>query len=135
MTLKKRGLTLALVFAFSNAAGLQAAHANMISTADVAAAQAAPADAGATALRARLATLLEREDVARGLAERGVSTEQARARVAALSDEEVAAVAQRLDSAPAGGDILGVIVGIFVLLLITDILGFTKVFPFTRSIR
>ena len=33
------------------------------------------------------------------------------------------------------GDVIGVIVFIFVLLLITDILGFTKIFPFTRSIR
>ena len=38
--------------------------------------------------------------------------------------------------APAGAsDILGIILTIFVVLLITDILGFTKVFPFTRSIR
>ena len=32
-------------------------------------------------------------------------------------------------------DVLGVIVFIFVLLLITDILGLTKIFPFTRSVR
>ncbi|HEX2531678.1 MAG TPA: PA2779 family protein [Burkholderiaceae bacterium] len=41
-----------------------------------------------------------------------------------------------MDSLPAGGDsVIGVIVFIFVLLLITDILGLTKVFPFTRAQR
>jgi hypothetical protein len=44
-------------------------------------------------------------------------------------------VAAQIDAAPAGGDVLGVIIFIFVLLLVTDILGFTKIFPFTRSIR
>ena len=38
------------------------------------------------------------------------------------------------DKAPAGG-IIGVILFVFFVLLVTDILGFTKVFPFTRSIR
>ncbi len=46
------------------------------------------------------------------------------------------ALADQLDHAPAGaGGVLGTIVLIFLLLLITDILGFTKVYPFTRSIR
>ncbi|MBC7727858.1 MAG: PA2779 family protein, partial [Microbacteriaceae bacterium] len=45
--------------------------------------------------------------------------------------------AHTLDTAPAGADggVIGVIVFIFVLLLVTDILGLTKVFPFTRSAR
>ena len=60
----------------------------------------------------------------------------ARARIAALSDQEVVALADQLDHAPAGASgVLGAIVFIFLLLLITDILGFTKVYPFTRSIR
>lgn len=46
------------------------------------------------------------------------------------------ALADQLDHAPAGASgVLGAIVFIFLLLLITDILGFTKVYPFTRSIR
>jgi hypothetical protein len=58
-----------------------------------------------------------------------VNTTLARADVAAT-------VANTLDTAPAGAsDVLGVIVTIFIVLLITDILGFTKVYPFTRSIR
>ena len=85
---------------------------------------------------ARLNAALARADVVAGLEARGVSVEQARARVAALSDAEAAHVADQIDQAPAGAaDALGVILFVFVLLLITDILGFTKIFPFTRSVR
>jgi hypothetical protein len=113
------------------------AHATLIGTEEIAAAQGmVSADLQAHQARAQVNALLDRADVAQGLAERGVDVEQARARVAALSDFEVAHLAKTLDEAPAGAsDILGTIVFIFVLLLITDILGFTKIFPFTRSVR
>jgi hypothetical protein len=55
--------------------------------------------------------------------------------VDALTDEEVQKVAGKLDKMPAGGDVIGILFTIFVILLVTDILGFTKVFPFTRSIK
>lgn len=85
--------------------------------------------------RDRLASELDRPELQARLERWGVGADEARARVAALSDEEAAALVAKIDEAPAGGDVLGVIVFVFVLLLITDILGFTKVFPFTRSIR
>jgi hypothetical protein len=122
-----------LAAAISFAGLVQTAQATLISTEQVAATEGVRS---ATAARAHVNATLARADVAAGLAERGVSVDQARARVAALTDDEVAQVAQTIDNAPAGaGDVLGVIVTIFVVLLITDILGFTKVFPFTRSIR
>ncbi len=89
----------------------------------------------ATGGRALLEQSLQRADVVAALQARGVSVDAARARVAALTDEEAARVAAEIDKAPAGADVVGTIVFIFVLLLITDILGFTKVFPFTRPIR
>ena len=61
--------------------------------------------------------------------------EQAQARVNAMSDEEVTQLAGRIDQAPAGGDILGLMFTVFIVLLVTDILGLTKVYPFTRSVR
>jgi hypothetical protein len=85
--------------------------------------------------RERLAQTLERADVVAALEARGVDVQSARERVAALTDAEAAVVAAEIDKAPAGADAIGVIVFIFVLLLITDILGFTKIFPFTRPIR
>jgi len=125
--------TTAIVVAasLSYAGMLSSAQAALIPTEQVAAAQA-PVGYG----HERLNAALDRADVQAALQQRGVSVDQARARVAALTDEEAAHVANQIDQAPAGADdILGTIVFIFVLLLITDILGFTKIFPFTRSIR
>ncbi len=88
-----------------------------------------------TAARERLSQLLARDEVRDALAARGVAPDEVQARVNALTDDEAQLLAQRLDQLPAGGDAIGVILFIFVLLLITDILGLTKVFPFTRPIR
>ena len=85
--------------------------------------------------RARIMALVNRDDVRAQLEMRGVTSEQAQARVAALTDEEAMQISGKLDQLPAGGDILGTAVFIFIVLLVTDILGFTKVFPFTRSMR
>lgn len=90
----------------------------------------------AAAQRSHVAGLLERADVQSRLEAYGVSAADVKARVAALSDDEVAQLASQIDSLPAGGDgIIGAIVLVFIVLLITDILGFTKIFPFTRPIR
>lgn len=135
MTKTRRTWTWLLAASLSYAGLIQGAQAALIGTGQVAAVGAAAAGETADA-RARLGGLLERADVVAALTERGVSIEQARARVAALSDAEAAHVAAQIDAAPAGAsDVLGTLVFIFVLLLITDILGFTKVFPFTRSVR
>ncbi len=85
--------------------------------------------------RARIIAALSREDVQSALVARGIDPAQAQERVAALTDEEASSMATQLDNAPAGGGIIGAIVLIFLVLLITDILGFTKIYPFTRSIR
>jgi hypothetical protein len=84
--------------------------------------------------RARIIAALTRDDVQSALVARGIDPTQAQERVAALTDEEASTMANQLDSAPAGG-IIGAIVLIFLVLLLTDILGFTKVYPFTRSIK
>lgn len=84
--------------------------------------------------RQRIYAALTREDVRSELVKRGVDPMQVEQRVAALTDEEASAMADQIEKAPAGG-IIGVIVFIFLVLLVTDILGLTKVFPFTRSVR
>jgi len=84
----------------------------------------------------RIAGVLERADVRSQLQAHGVNPADVQARVAALTDEEAADLAARIDSLPAGGiSILGAILVVFIVLLITDILGFTKLFPFTRPVR
>ncbi|WIT11488.1 PA2779 family protein [Paucibacter sediminis] len=85
--------------------------------------------------RARIDAFFAREDVRLALVQQGVDPQAALARVAAMSDAEAAQLAGRIEQAPAGGEVLGILFTLFIVLLVTDILGFTKVFPFTRSIR
>jgi hypothetical protein len=105
------------------------AQAAIVATDSVATSAAASAD------RARIAQALARDDVRAELQARGVNPADVQARVDALSDDEAAQLAQKIDTLPAGGDVLGLIVFVFIVLLITDILGLTKVFPFTRPIK
>ena len=83
---------------------------------------------------ARLTAALARDDVRAEMLRQGVDPALAQERIAALTDDEATRLADQIDSAPAGG-IIGAILLVFFVLLITDILGLTKVFPFTRSIR
>jgi hypothetical protein len=86
--------------------------------------------------REQLLGALERADVRARMEAMGVRADDVKARIDALSDDELSRLAAGLDSLPAGGDgIIGAIVFVFLILLITDILGLTKIFPFTRSVR
>ena len=90
--------------------------------------------------RAYLNGALERADVRAQLEAHGVNPAEVKARVAALSDAEAADLASRIGSLPAGADggvgaLIGALLIVFLVLLITDILGFTKVFPFTKPIQ
>ncbi len=90
----------------------------------------------ASAERERVKNFLDRAEVRDKMQALGVDANAARARVDALTDNEVAQLAGRIDQLPAGGnDVLGVLLAVFIILLITDILGLTKIFPFTRPIR
>ena len=102
-----------------------------------------PAQAGMLPTEAvtkeRIMGLLERADVRAQLESLGVNPADAKARVAALTDDEAAQLAAKVDSLPAGADAGGALIGalliIFIVLLITDILGVTKVFPFTKPMK
>ena len=85
--------------------------------------------------RQHIRSWLARQDVRKVLLANGVDPAQVQARVNALTDREAQDFAQRIDGLPAGGDVLGILFAVFVILLITDILGLTKVFPFTRSLH
>jgi uncharacterized protein DUF6627 len=80
------------------------------------AAATAPADPAAE--RARVRAYMERPDVAKQLQKEGVSPGQAEARVRAMSDAEVHAVAQKLDALPAGGRISNTELVIIILLAV-----------------
>lgn len=91
-----------------------------------------------SAARSQINAFFAREEVRKVLIDQGVDPAQVQARVDALTDEEANNLAARIDKLPAGGDlgtVLGFLLAVFVILLITDILGLTKVFPFTRPVR
>ncbi len=87
--------------------------------------------------RARLAVFLERQDVQQAMIRYGVDPDEAKNRVASLTDSEVAQLAQAMDQLPAGGDGVGAVLFalllIFFVLLFTDIMGYTDVFPFVNK--
>lgn len=84
--------------------------------------------------RTVVADFLQRSDVVAQLQAFGVSPEAATARVRALTDTEVAKLAEQIGELPAGGNsILGIAVLIFLILLLTDVLGYTDIFPFVKK--
>ncbi|MHB1215493.1 MAG: DUF6627 family protein [Thiobacillus sp.] len=105
------------------------AWAGMVGTDQVLAAEQGRLD------RDKLASMLEREDLQRQLSSMGIDVRQARDRVAALTDGEVARINQRVAELPAGGDALGIVLFIFIVFIITDALGVTDIFPFVHPIQ
>lgn len=103
-----------------------------------------PTEAAVQARSAREArelinSLLSRAEVQAQLKLHGIEPLEAKARVDSLSDAEAIDLANRIDQLPAGGDAVGIIVGaillVFLVLLITDLLGLTDVFPFVKKHR
>ncbi len=83
--------------------------------------------------------LMAREDIQAALVREGIDPREAQARAESLSDAEAVRLAGAIETLPAGGNALGLIVGaillVFIILLITDIMGYTDVFPFTKKHR
>lgn len=87
----------------------------------------------------KLVAIISREDVAKKFVDLGVDSKAIEARIASMTDEEASKIAHQIDTLPAGADagmsIVGAVVFVFIVLLITDILGVTKVFNFTKPIN
>ena len=86
--------------------------------------------------REYLNNLLVREDVQKALISQGINPQEAQTRIDSLSDAEVNDIVNKLDQLPAGG-VLGTLLIIaflvFVILLFTDIAGYTDIFPFVKK--
>jgi hypothetical protein len=84
-------------------------------------------------------SLMAREDIQAALVREGIDPREAQARAESLSDAEAVRLAGAIESLPAGGSALGIIVVasvlVFIILLVTDIMGYTDVFPFTKRHR
>ncbi len=105
------------------------ANASLVSTEEV------TATADADAQRNKVQAFLERDDVRAALQGQGVDPVAAADRVQAMTDAEVAQLAGHVDKAPAGASVVGLALTVFVVLIITDILGLTNIFTFTGSVR
>mgnify|MGYP001815087777 CR=1 FL=1 len=85
-------------------------------------------------MRGRLTTLLAREDIQMALVSRGIDPVEARARLDNLSDDEILQLADSFVELPAGASggawgLVGIAVVVaFIILLITDLLGYTDMF-------
>ncbi len=86
--------------------------------------------------RARVVAFVARDDVRTQMRNMGVDPEEAATRVAVMSDIEIQRIAKEIDKMPAGQNAIGAVVGavvlIFIVLLVTDLLGLTDVFPFVK---
>ena len=128
--LKPVGVFLA-IFMFILSGPYQSAMAAMIETEVV-------IDADRTqSAREYLNGFLAREDVRNALISQGINPQEAKIRIDSLTDKEAQRVADQLERLPAGGDFLVtflvVIFLVFVILLVTDIAGYTDIFPFVKK--
>jgi hypothetical protein len=85
--------------------------------------------------RTLLVEAMQKDTVVQQLSALGISQEQAMERIARLTDQEVAHLNQQLADLPAGGDVLGILVLLFIVFIVTDMLGATDIFPFVHPIK
>lgn len=120
---------LACVLALQLAAVGTMAQAQMIGTDSAIQREAADMD------RAYLMDELGKDEVRDEMVRLGVSPDEAESRLAALSDDEIARLVRQANEEKAGADIVGTLATIFIILLVTDLLCFTRIFNFTRCVR
>ena len=127
---KPVGLFLA-IFMFILSGPYQSAIAAMIETEAV-----IDADRAQSA-REYLNHFLARDDVRNVLISQGIDPQEAKKRIDSLTDQEAQLVADQLEQLPAGGSffttLLIIVFIVFVILLVTDIAGYTDIFPFVKK--
>ena len=126
----RRPAAILIILAFAFTTSGVPAHAAMVSTAEILNQNQGNLD------REHLRMLLDRSEVRAQLEAWGVNSEEAKAQVDNLTDQEIADIVAQLDQMPAGGA-FGTIVAaaliVFLVLLVTDILGYTDIFPFIKK--
>lgn len=119
----KQLLTYTFVGLFATA-GMQAhTYASVVSTQDIA------HEVSIDVKRSELNAMLARDDVAKQLSVMGVDPVNAKDRVAALSDDDVARLYEQMDELPAGAGAAGTIALVLVILIFLDLAGVTDIFP------
>lgn len=118
-----RLVSLIVIAGMLNLGGLGAATAAMVAT----------GDSTRVDRINRVQETLARDDIRRQLVDLGVSPDDAAARVSRLSNTELASLDGQLRQLPAGGDAVSLIVLVLLVLLFTDIMGYTDIFPFVKA--
>lgn len=72
---------------------------------------------------------IARDDVRAAMLDYGVNVADVDARIDNLSSSELLQIQNQFADLPAGGDILGIVVGIILIFILLDVLGATDVFP------
>lgn len=85
--------------------------------------------------RAELMQTVQREDVRQQLLNMGVNQAAIESRINLMTDEEIAQLNQQIEELPAGGSVLGVLLIIFIVFVITDVIGATDIFPFIKPVN
>jgi len=116
-----------LIIAMLYVSGLSAVNAAMITGTDLVTQKQHQID------RDRLLQTLDREEVRAALIDNGVEPEMAKQRVMSMTAEEVSLMNQHMDELPAGAGILELALVAFLVLLFTDIMGYTDIFPFVKK--
>ena len=78
--------------------------------------------------RAEIDRVLSRDDVRQQLLAYGVSEEMIDTRMDAMTDEELATVANEFEQLPAGAGVIEVVGIVFIVLLILELVGVTNIF-------
>ncbi|WP_372797456.1 PA2779 family protein [Litorivivens sp.] len=82
-----------------------------------------------------LKAYLDRDDVKQQMVEMGVSPADVDSRIDAMTPAELAELNTALQEAPAGAGLVGVVLTIFIVFVITDVIGATDIFPFIRPVN
>lgn len=88
-----------------------------------------------TDARQSLLQTLKREEVQQQLLSMGVSPSDVESRIQHMSYAEITQLNQKIDELPAGSGVLGAVVFIFVVFVVTDVIGATDVFPFIHPVN
>ena len=128
MKLFKRSLSLFLAIALFSVS-LSNAHASMVSNNQII------NSINHTSDKANLLQTIKRTDVQEQLASLGVNPADIESRINQMTHEEIAQLNQQMTELPAGGGVLGTLTLIFIVFVITDVIGATDIFPFIHPVN
>ena len=116
-----------LIVAMLYMASFSGAQAAIVTSSDMVSAQQEQIE------RNQLLQLFERDDVVAAQVDQGVDIEAAKQRVESMTYAEVQMMNAEMDKLPAGAGFLEVALVVFLVLLFTDIMGYTDIFPFVKK--